>query len=43
MNAHVSKIAQTSYFEQHRLAYIRRFLTSTTTATLLSAIVFVKN
>ena len=39
MNAHVSRIAQTCYFELRRLAYIRRFLTSTATATLVSAFV----
>ena len=39
MNAHVSNIARTCYFELHRLAYIRRFLTSTATATLVSAFV----
>ena len=37
MNAHVSNIARTCYFELRRLAYIRRFLTSTATATLVSA------
>ena len=37
MNAHVSNIAQTCYFELHRLASICRFLTSTATATLVSA------
>ena len=37
MNAHVSNIARTCYFEQRRLASIRRFLTSTATATLVSA------
>ena len=37
MNAHVSNIAQTCYFELLRLASIRRFLTSTATATLVSA------
>ena len=37
MNAHVSNIAWTYYFELHRLASIRRFLTSTATATLISA------
>ena len=37
MNAHVSKIAGTCYFEQRRLASIRRFLTSTATATHVSA------
>ena len=39
MNAHVSDIARTCYFELRRLAYIRRFLTSTATATLVSAFV----
>ena len=39
MNAHVSNIARTCYFEQRRLASIRRFLTSTATATLVSAFV----
>ena len=39
MNAHVSNIAWTCYFEQRRLASIRRFLTSTATATLVSAFV----
>ena len=39
MNAHVSNIAWTCYFELHRLASIRRFLTSTATATLVSAFV----
>ena len=39
MNAHVSNIAQTCYFELHRLASIRRFLTNTATATLVSAFV----
>ena len=34
MNAHVSNIARTCYFELHRLASIRRFLTSTATAHL---------
>ena len=37
MNAHVSNIARTCYFELRRLAFIRRFLTST--ATLVSAFV----
>ena len=37
MNAHVSNIAQTCYFELRRLASIRRFLTGTVTATLVSA------
>ena len=40
MNAHVSNIARTCYFELRRLASIRRFLTSTATATLVSAFVF---
>ena len=39
MNAHVTSIAQTRYFELHCLASIRRFLTSTATATLVSALV----
>ena len=39
MNAHVSNVARTCYFELRRLASIRRFLTSTATATLLSAFV----
>ena len=39
MNAHVSKIARTCYFELRRLPSIRRFLTSTATATLVSAFV----
>ena len=34
INAHVSNIARTCYFEQRRLASIRRLLTSTATATL---------
>ena len=37
MNAHVSNIARTCYFELRRLASIRRFLTRTATATLVSA------
>ena len=37
MNAHVTNIARTCYFELRRLASIRRFLTSTATATLASA------
>ena len=37
MNAHVSNIARTCYFELRRLASIRRLLTSTATATLVSA------
>ena len=39
MNAHVSNIARTCYFELHRLTSIRRFLTSTATPTLVSAFV----
>ena len=39
MNANVSKIAQTCYFELRRLASIRRFLTNTATATLVFAFV----
>ena len=39
MNAHVSNIARTCYFELRRLSSIRRFLTSTATATLVSAFV----
>ena len=39
LNAHVSNIARTCYFELRRLASIRRFLTSTATATLVSAFV----
>ena len=39
MNAHVSNIARTCYFELRRLASIRIFLTSTATATILSAFV----
>ena len=35
MNAHVSNIARTCYFGLRRLAFIRRFLTSTATATLV--------
>ena len=38
-NAHVSNIARTCHFELHRLASIHRFLTSTVTATLVSAFV----
>ena len=37
MNAHVFNIARTCYFERRRLASIRRFLTSTATAPLISA------
>ena len=39
MNAHVSNIAQTCFLELRRLASICRFLTSTATATLVSAFV----
>ena len=39
MNAHVSNIARTCYFELRRLAFIRLFLTCTATATLVSAFV----
>ena len=39
MNAHVSNIARTCYFELRRLASIRRLPTSTATATLVSALV----
>ena len=39
LNAHVSNIARTCYFELRRLASIRIFLTSTATATLVSAFV----
>ena len=39
MNAHVSNIARTCYFELLRMASIRRFLTSTAIATLVSAFV----
>ena len=35
MHAHVANIARTCYFELRRLASIRRFLTSTATATLV--------
>ena len=37
MNAHVSNIVRTCYFELRRLASIRRFLTRTATASLVSA------
>ena len=40
INAYVSNIARTCYFEMRRLASIRRFLTCTTTSTLVSALVF---
>ena len=39
MNAHVSNIARTCHFELRRLASICRFLTSTATATLVSAFI----
>ena len=39
MNARVTNTARTCYFELRRLASIRRFLTSTATATLVSAFV----
>ena len=39
MHVHVSNIARTCYFELRRLASIRRFLTNTATATLVSAFV----
>ena len=39
MNAHVSNTARTYYFELRRLASIRRFLTSTATASLVSIII----
>ena len=39
MNAHVSNIARTCYFELRRLAYIRRFLTSSATNPHVSAFV----
>ena len=39
MNARVSNIVQTYCFELRRLASFRRFLTSTATATLVSAFV----
>ena len=42
MNAHVSNIARTCYFELHRLASIHRFQTSTATATLVPAFVLSK-
>ena len=42
MNAHVSNIARTCYFELRRLASIRRFLISTATATLVSALVLLR-
>ena len=39
INAHVSNIARTCYFELRHLESIRRFLTSTANATLVSAFV----
>ena len=39
MNAHVTNIARTCYFELRRLSSIHRFLTSTATASLVSAFV----
>ena len=39
MNAHVSNIARTCYFELRRLTSFRRFLTSSATATHVSAFV----
>ena len=39
MNAHVSNIAQTFFVEPRRLASICRFLTSTVTATVVSAFI----
>ena len=39
MNAHVSNVSRTCYFELRRLASIRRFLTSIATATHVSAFV----
>ena len=42
MNAHISNIARTCYFELRRLASIRRFLTSTATASLVSAFVLTR-
>ena len=41
-SAHVSNVAWTCYFELRRLASIRRFLTSTATATLVSAFVLLR-
>ena len=43
MNAHVSNIARTCYSELRRLTSIRRFLTSTATATLVPAFVLSMN
>ena len=42
MNAHVTNIARTCYFELCCLASIRRFLTSTATVTLVSAFVLLR-
>ena len=39
MNSHVTNIVWTCYFDLRRLASIRRFLTTTATATLVSAFV----
>ena len=39
MNAHVTNIARTCYFELRRLEFIRRFLTSTATAIHVSVFV----
>ena len=39
VNAHISKIARTCYFELRRLAFICRFMTSTASVTLVSAFV----
>ena len=39
MNAHIYNIARTCYFELRRLASIRRFLTSTATATHVSVFI----
>ena len=43
VNAHVSNISRICYIELRRLASIRRFLTSTATATLVSAFVLSRN
>ena len=42
MNAHIHNIARTCYFELRRMASIRRFLTSTATATLVFALVYLE-
>ena len=42
MNAHVTNIARTCYFELRRLSSIRRILTSTVSATLVSAFVLIR-